>query len=152
MGLNTENASVTHKLWTGRLPKLTVILKYLVVSTMCFESSIDPVKKLSTEPAPFAYKRNKALLSKFSQTVYWSQKFIQWKHLRIVQITSRMTRKTRIVHFLHSRMWSKKLSNFLCIVLPTQKYKFFKFEIPVTNSQVLQKTNFKKWLETSNIK
>lgn len=38
------------------LPKLTVMLKYLVVSTTCFESAREPVKKLSTDPAPFAYK------------------------------------------------------------------------------------------------
>ena len=38
------------------LPKLTVMLKYLVVSTTCFESAREPVKKLSTDPAPFACK------------------------------------------------------------------------------------------------
>lgn len=30
--------------------------KYLVVSTICFERANDPVKKLRTEPAPFACK------------------------------------------------------------------------------------------------
>lgn len=38
------------------LPKLTVMLKYFVVSTMCFESATDPVKKLSTDPAPLAWR------------------------------------------------------------------------------------------------
>lgn len=40
------------------LPKLTVMLKYFVLSTMCLESARDPVKKLRTEPAPLACQRN----------------------------------------------------------------------------------------------
>lgn len=43
----------------GCLPKLTVTLKYLVVSTTCFERDNEPVRKLRTEPAPFACKESK---------------------------------------------------------------------------------------------
>jgi len=32
------------------------MLKYLVVSTICFERASEPVKKLNTDPAPFAWK------------------------------------------------------------------------------------------------
>jgi hypothetical protein len=37
-------------------PKLTVTLKYFVVSTTCFERDNEPVRKLRTDPAPFACK------------------------------------------------------------------------------------------------
>lgn len=40
------------------LPKLTVMLKYLVTSVTCLESANDPVRKLSTDPAPFACKKH----------------------------------------------------------------------------------------------
>lgn len=45
---------IKRKFWGDKLPKLTVMLKYLVVSAMCLDSASDPVRKLRTEPAPLA--------------------------------------------------------------------------------------------------
>ena len=42
---------------------------------------------------------------------------ICWPYRRIMQVASRMTRQTSVVHFLHSRMGGKKLSNLPCILL-----------------------------------
>lgn len=52
------------------------MLKYLVVSTICFERAIDPVRKLSTDPAPLACnKYNISIIHKLLKAVKRKKKY-----------------------------------------------------------------------------
>lgn len=58
------------------LPKLTAILKSLVDSTTCLERGREPVRKLKTDPAPFAWNH------KEFRTINYQQNPQTYKELR----------------------------------------------------------------------